>query len=120
MHEIGDIPNIPDRNARFDAIVVDCYSEEEEQAAFAVYVESALRTPFAATWRDPDEPGHAEKVTVLDVADSDNPRGVLLTIRRESTGAQRRALADQIYPDDPTSANAIVLDDYRYYRYGDE
>jgi len=56
MRDIADIPEIPDRATRLAEITVDCYGREEELAAFEVYLSDALRPPFAATWRDPDEP----------------------------------------------------------------
>jgi hypothetical protein len=69
--------------------------------------------PFAATWRDPDEPDHAEPVTVLGVEDIDERRGVLLAVKRGDK--QRRLLAEQAWADDESSANATVLNDYRYW-----
>ena len=60
-----------------------------------------MQFPFSATWRDPDEPGHAEPVTVLGV-DSVAPlalawraserRSVLLSVKRGDKG--RRLLAE--------------------------
>ncbi|HST87643.1 MAG TPA: hypothetical protein VLJ14_04625, partial [Ktedonobacterales bacterium] len=69
--------------------------------------------PFSATWRDPDETGHAEPITVLGVADVDDRRGILLNVRRRRGKKERRVLAEQVWADDTTSANGIVLDDYR-------
>ncbi|SRR6266540_5205479 len=111
---IEDIPSITDREKRFEEITVDCYDEYEVMSAFEVYLTDALRTPFAATWRDPDEPDHIEPVTVLGVADLDDRRGVLMKVRR-ANGKERRVLAEQLWADDVGSANAIVLDDYRAY-----
>jgi hypothetical protein len=111
---IEDIPSIPDRDKRFEEITVDCYDEYEVLSAFEVYLTDALQTPLAATWRDPDEPDHVEPVTVLGVADLDDRRGVLMKVRREN-GKERRVLAEQLWADDVSSANAIVLDDYRTY-----
>ncbi len=65
MRDIADIPAIPDRATRLAEVTVDCYGREEELSTFDVYLSDALRPPFAATWRDPDEPGHTEPVTVL-------------------------------------------------------
>jgi hypothetical protein len=65
MRDIADIPEIPDRATRLAEITVDCYGREEELSAFEVYLSDALRPPFAASWRDPDEPCHSESVTVL-------------------------------------------------------
>jgi hypothetical protein len=112
MREIADIPEIPDRATRLAEITVDCYGREEELTAFDVYLSDALQPPFAASWRDPDEPGHEEAVTVLGVADLDERRGILLQVRRRG-GKVRRVLAEQIWAAEPESANAIVLDDYR-------
>jgi calcium binding protein len=113
MRNIEDIPEIPDREKRLDEIMVDCYGREEELAAFEVYLTDALRPPFAATWRDPDESGHAEPITVLGVADVDDRRGILLNVRRRRGGKEWRVLAEQVWADDATGANGIVLDDYR-------
>ena len=81
-----------------------------------------MHFPLSATWRDPDEPGHAASVTVLSV-DSVDPlalacraserRGVLLSVKR--VDKDRRLLAEQVGADDENSANATVLDDYRYW-----
>jgi hypothetical protein len=70
---------------------------------------------FGTTWRDPDESGHAEPVTVLGLATTDERRGILLNVERGDK--QRRLLADQVWADDESSANAIVLNDYRYWVY---
>jgi hypothetical protein len=91
---------------------VDCYGQDEELAGFEVYFTDALQLPFEVSWRDPDEPGHAERVTVLRVADVDQRRGILLTVRRQD-GKERRVLAEQLWAVEAGSANAIILDDYR-------
>ena len=111
MRDIADIPKIPDQATRLAEVTVDCYGRDEELSGFDVYLSDALRPPFAATWRDPDEPGHMEPVTVLGVADLDERRGILLQVRRG--GKARRVLAEQIWADETASPNAIVLDDYR-------
>ena len=72
-----------------------------------------MQFPFSATWRDPDEPDHAEPVTVLGVNSVDplalacrasERRGVLLSFKRGDKG--RRLLAEQVWADDENSANA--------------
>jgi Calcium binding len=110
---IEDIPSIPDREKRFEEITVDCYDEYEVLSAFEVYLTDSLRTPFMATWGTPGTP-QAEPVTVLGVADVDDRRGVLMKVRR-ANGKEHRVLAEQLWADDVSSANAIVLDDYRAY-----
>jgi hypothetical protein len=112
MRDIADIPEIPDPATRLAEITVDCYGREEELSAFDVYLSDALRPPFAASWRDPDEPRHAEPVTVLGGTDLDERRGILLEVRRRG-GKTRRVVAEQIWADETASPNAIVLDDYR-------
>jgi hypothetical protein len=112
MRNIADIPSIPDPQQRLDEITVDCYGPEEALAAFEVYLSEALAIPFAATWRDPDEPGHAAAVTVLGVAMVDDRRGILLKVRQRN-GSERRVLAEQLWANDPASASATVLNDYR-------
>ena len=122
MHDIKDIPNLPDQSQRVQEVTVDCYGQAEELSAIEVYFTDAMQFPFSATWRDPDEPGHAEPVTVLGV-DSVDPlalacraserRGVLLSFKRGDKG--RRLLAEQVWADDENSTNATVLDDYRYW-----
>jgi hypothetical protein len=72
-----------------------------------------MQFPFPATWRDPDEAGHAEAVTVLGVEKVDERRGVLLGVERGDK--RRRLLAEQVWADDEDSANATILDDYRYW-----
>lgn len=112
MYNIADIPSIPDPDERLDAITVDCYGPEEEFAAFEVYLSEALTVPFAATWRDPDEPGHVAAVMVLGIAAVDDRRGILLKVRRRG-GSERRMLTEQLWANDPASTNATVLNDYR-------
>jgi hypothetical protein len=113
MVDIEDIPAISDQSERVTEVTVDCYNQSEELSAFEVYFTDAMQFPFAATWRDPDEPEHAEPVTVLGVEDVDERRGVLLAVKRGDR--QRRLLAEQVWADDETSASAIVLSDYRYW-----
>ncbi|MBN1991886.1 MAG: hypothetical protein JW953_04235 [Anaerolineae bacterium] len=113
MYDIADIPTIPDQAQRLAEVTVDCYGQYEELAAIEVYLTDAVHYPFAATWRDPDEPGHAEPVTVLGLAATDERRGVLLNVERG--GKPRRIVADQVWADDESSANAVVLNDYRYW-----
>jgi hypothetical protein len=113
MYDIEDIPDIPDQSQRIEKITVDCYGQAEELSAFEVYLTDAMHVPFPATWRDPDEPGHAEPVTVLGVESVDERRGILLSVKRG--GRERRLPADQVWADDETSANATVLNDYRYW-----
>jgi hypothetical protein len=110
---IEDIPSIPDRERRFEEITVDCYDEYEVLSAFEVYLTDALRTPFAASWGKPGTPGTAI-VTVLGVADMDEREGVRLRVRHQD-GDDYEVLADQLWAEDLSSANATVLDDYRAY-----
>lgn len=110
--DIEDIPALPDRRQRMDALLVDCYGREEELSAFDVYFSDALQPPFAAVWRDPDDPGHEEPVTVVGLARVDDRRGVLLKVRRRGK-KERTILAEQLWATDAGSANATVLDDYR-------
>ena len=72
-----------------------------------------MQFPFPATWRDPDEPGHAKAVTVLGVDSTDERRGILLSVKRGSK--QRRLPAEQAWEKAQNSANATILDDYRYW-----
>ena len=113
MHDIEDIPHIPDQSQRIEEVTVDCYGQAEELSAFEVYFTDAMQFPFPATWRDPDEPGHAEPVTVLGLDGVDERRGILLSVKRGDK--QRRLPADQVWADDEKSANAIILGDYRYW-----
>jgi hypothetical protein len=110
---IEDIPSIPDREKRFEEITVDCYDEYEILSAFEVYLTDALRMPFAASWGKPRTPG-AAIVTVLGVADTDEREGVRLRVRHQD-GDDYEVLADQLWAEDLSSANATVLDDYRAY-----
>jgi len=114
MGNIEDIPDIPDQATRLAEITVDCYGRDEELSAFEVYLTDALQPPFAATWRDPDEAGHIQPVTVLGVAALNARRSLLLSVRRQG-GAERRVLAEQVWADDTTSPNAVVLADYRFW-----
>jgi hypothetical protein len=113
MYDIEDIPSIPDQSQRIEEITVDCYGQAEELYAFDAYFTDAMRFPFPATWCDPDEPGHAEAVTVLGLESVDERRGILLSVKRGDK--QRRLPAEQLWADDETSANATILDDYRYW-----
>jgi hypothetical protein len=114
MYDIEDIPGIPDQSQRIEEVTVDCYGQAEELSAFEVYFTDAMQFPFLATWRDPDEPGHAEPITVLGLDNVDERRGILLSLRRGGK-QQRRLPADQVWADDEKSANAIILSDYRYW-----
>ncbi len=111
--DIADIPNLPDRDERFEEILVDCYGQSEELAALEVYFTDAVTFPFAAIWRDPDEPDHAEAVTVLGVNTVDDRRGILLNMERR--GKTQRVAAEQLWAKAEQSANAVVLDDYRHW-----
>ncbi len=113
MYDIADIPDIPDQSQRIEEITVDCYGQAEELSAFEVYFTDAMQFPFPATWRDPDEPGHAEPVTVLGVESVDERRGILLSVKRGDK--RRRLTADQVWANDEKSANAIILGDYRHW-----
>jgi hypothetical protein len=113
MHEIEEIPTIPDQGQRIEEITVDCYNQAEELSAFEVYFTDAVQFPFTATWRDPDEPGHAEPVTVLGVDSVDERRGILLQVQRGDK--RRRLLAEQVWAEYEGSANATILADYRYW-----
>lgn len=113
MYAIEDIPNIPDQSQRIREVTVDCYNQAEELSAFEVYFTDAMQFPFPATWRDLDEADHAEPVTVLGLDSVDQRRGVLLSVKRGDK--QRRLLAEQVWADDKDSANATVLNDYRYW-----
>lgn len=116
MHSIEDIPSIADQAQRIEAVTVDCYGQAEELAAFEVYLTDAMRFPFSATWRDPDEPEHAERINVLDVDSVDDRRGILLSVERRQHGGKRRRLpAEEVWADDQDSANAVILNDYRYW-----
>ncbi|MGH2522458.1 MAG: calcium-binding protein [Anaerolineales bacterium] len=108
-----DIPLIPSRIERIREITVNCDNQLEELAAFEAYFVDALQPPFAAIWRDPDEPGHAEPVTVLGLAEVDERRGVLLKVRRGPR--ERRLLSEQVWAEDRHSPNGVILDDYRYW-----
>ncbi len=110
---IEDIPSIPDREKRFEEITVDCYDEYEVLSAFEVYLTDALRMPFTATWSKPGT-AQPEAATVLSVAGADERAGVRLRVRG-SDGDEYEVLADQLWAEDTTSTNAIVLDDYRAY-----
>jgi hypothetical protein len=113
MYDIEDVPNIPDQSQRIEEITIDCYGQAEELYAFEVYFTDAMQFPFPGTWRDPDEPGHAEPVTVFGLESVDERRGILLSVKRGDK--QRRLLAEQLWADDETSANATILNDYRYW-----
>jgi hypothetical protein len=113
MYDIADVPSIPDRDERLDKVTADCYGQAEELAAMEVYFTDAMQFPFAASWRDPDEPSHTEPVTVLGVHEVDERRGVLLRVKRGDK--ERRLPADVIWADDEDSTNAVILGDYRYW-----
>jgi len=116
MHSIEDILSIPDQGQRIEEITVDCYNQAEELAGFEVYFTDAMQFPFTATWRDPDEPEHAEPINVLGVDGVDERRGILLSVeRRQHGGKRRRLLAEQVWADDESSADAIILKDYRHW-----
>jgi hypothetical protein len=111
---ISEIPLLKKREKRLEAVLVDAYGPLEQLTAMEVYLGDALRTPFKALWRDPDQPDHEDEVAVLGVYGSDDQRGALLHIKRGRL--KRRVEADQVWAVDEGSANAIVLDDYREWR----
>ena len=113
MYDTEDITKIVDQSQRLGEVTVDCYNQSEELTAIEVYFTDAMQFPFAATWRDPDEPGHAEAVTVLGVNTVDDRRGVLLNVTQ--AGKTRRVVAEQLWVSDTESANAVVLNDYRHW-----
>jgi uncharacterized Zn finger protein len=108
---VADLALIRDREARFAAILVDCYDVHEELAAFHVYVEDALILPFEAVWDDPDSLDRGLPVTVIGVAGVSYKRGVLLSIKLG--GKKRRVPAEQVRVLNSEDRNAIVLEDYR-------
>ncbi len=112
MMDFSQIPALPDREKRLEMVTVDCYSADEELTGLEVYLGEALRFPFAAQWRDPDEAEHVEQVTVLGIGQVHPRRGILLTVRR-ATGKERRVVAEQLWSEEGDGPNAIVLDDYR-------
>ena len=113
MHDIEEIPKIPDQSGRIQEVTVDCYNQAEELASFEVYFTDAAQFPFAATWRDPDEPGHAENGHRCGVDGVDQRRGVLLDVKRGDK--RRRLLAERVWADEENNANATILNDYRYW-----
>jgi len=113
MYDIEDIPSIPDQEERIEEVTVDCYGQSEELSSMEVYLMDAVQYPFEATWRDPDESGHAEPVTVLSFGTTDERRGILLVMQYGDK--KRRILADQLWATNEKSANAIVLNDYRFW-----
>jgi hypothetical protein len=116
MYDIEDIPSIVDQAQRIEAVIVDCYGQVEELAAFEVYLTDVMQFPFPATWRDPDEPEHTESIKVLGVDSVDERRGILLSVERTHHGGKRRRLpAEHVWADAEGSANAIILNDYRHW-----
>jgi len=112
MYGMEDVAKLPDQAERLAEITVDANGRDEQLSGFTAYFTDALQTPFAATWRDPDESDHAEPVTVLDVADVDDRRGILLQVRRQD-GKERRVVGEQVWADDAAGVNATILGDYR-------
>ncbi len=113
MYDIEDIPGMPDQEDRIRAVTMDCYGQAEELVAMEVYLTDAMQFPFAATWRDPDEPDHAEQVMVLGVGDVDDRRGVLLRVKRGDK--ERRLPAEEVWAYDEDGTNTVILGDYRYW-----
>ncbi len=103
MRKIADIP---DQANRLAEITVDCYGQDEELSAFEVYFSDALQPPFSTRWRDPDEPGHEELITVLGGIVNDQRRGILLTARRRG-GKERRILAERFWAAEDPDSSAI-------------
>lgn len=112
MYDMEDITKIADQFQCLSEVTVDCYNQSEELTAIKVYFTDAMHFPFAATWRDPDEPGPAEPITVLGVDEVHERQGVLLSVKRGPK--RRRLLAEQVWAGEESSANAIVLQDYRH------
>ncbi len=112
MYGMEDVAKLPDQEERLAEITVDANGRDEQLSGFTAYFTDTLQTPFAATWRDPDESDHTEAVTVLDVADIDDRRGILLQVRRRN-GKERRVVGEQIWAGDAAGVNATILGDYR-------
>ena len=113
--DIADIPSLPSREERYAAVTVDCYNNDEILSSFEVYLNEALRPPFAALWGAPG--GERLPVTVLGVGDGYDEDGVLLRVRL-ADGDEQEALADQLWAADAPGVNATVLDDYRAFAAG--
>src|SRR4051812_3180094 len=94
-----DILSMPDRDERIAEVTMDANGPDEQLSGFEVYFTDGMQFPFEATWRDPDEEGHSEPITVLDVADVDDRRGVLLQVERP-TKKRRKLVAEQVWAQD--------------------
>ncbi|NJO83880.1 MAG: hypothetical protein HC828_14540 [Blastochloris sp.] len=110
MMEIADIPTLPSYEARYEAITVDCYNDDEVLSSFHVYLSDALRPPFAGLWGAPDM--ERLPVTVLGIGDDFDAEGVRLRVRL-ADGDVQDVLADQLWSVETSGINATVLDDYR-------
>lgn len=104
-----EIPHLPDREQRFEEIMVDCYDEYEQLSAFEVYLTDALQVPFAALW---GQTAAATPVTVLGVAGQDDAAGIHLRVR-QADGDEYLVPADQLWAAATPGVNTTVLDDYR-------
>jgi hypothetical protein len=107
---IHSLSEIPDREERIREVLADTYNEMEQKAAFDTYLSDYLHFPFEAIWRDEDEPGHAEQVTVMGMAPISKLKWLMLTIKRG--GKIRRVPAYQIAPLDEMGMCAVALEDY--------
>jgi hypothetical protein len=111
--DIQAILDLTGATARVQAVTAGCSTYQEMLAAFEIYFSKGLQLPFTATWRDPDEAGHAEPITVLGLNSVDMRRGLLLSVQRDKTS--RRLLAEQVWSDENRHPNALILNDFRFW-----
>ncbi|MGB1286280.1 MAG: calcium-binding protein [Aggregatilineales bacterium] len=108
-----EIATIEDRQERYSEITVDAYGYDEQEAAFEVYLQDGLDFPFISIWRDPDEVGHSQKVTVINYGTMDRHRGALLNVKYGKKRRQVPILYLEIA--DKSDLNAIILRDYQHW-----
>ncbi len=63
--DIIEIATISNQTERLNRITAGCHRQRDVLLAFELYFMAGLNFPFRGTWRDPDQPGHIETVTVL-------------------------------------------------------
>jgi hypothetical protein len=110
--EISEIPQLPDREQRFEELFVDTYGIWEELSGMGVYFDDCLTFPFEAIWRDEEGSGYQETATVIGIGPESNRDALTLKVQRS-----RGVLDVPAYQITPIElgVNAIVLDDYRHW-----
>lgn len=105
--EYEDILKEKDQDKRIEIVLIDCYSEDEMQAAFCCYLEDYIKFPFEAKIR---KNRSSRTFNVLRFT-SVTPHRIVCEIKF-GEGIKSRMPLTEIEPVDKNSSNNIVINDY--------